>query len=60
MYGDVIDRCHEKPFSIPEIMGLLEAVKLCILIGPEASFRTYACRALHVIELALPASLLFA
>lgn len=60
MYGDVIDRCHEKPFSIPEIMGLLEAVKSCILIGPQASFRTYACRALHVIELALPTSLLLA
>ena len=26
----------------PRMMSLLEAVKLCVLIGPEAYYRTYA------------------
>ena len=43
MHGDVIGRRHEKPISVPGMMGLLEAVKSCIMIGPEAHVRTYAC-----------------
>ena len=44
----------------PRDDGLAGAVKSCIMIGPEDSSRTFACRALHVIERALPASLVFA